>query len=123
MHIELEMVSRFTARTLVAFAVSCLLYSFWWWSAVISFPLLMVIGGYLWKPKWAVQTRYLVETKSLDVLKSLFFRMVILYLFGSAAIFQWHLGSWYGWLAGGAVGGVLAYAMVRAQRHWLGFRS
>lgn len=123
MDTELHLVSQFTARTFVAFAVSCLLYSLKWWTAVISFPLIMALGCYALRVRWPTHARYLVETRSLDVLKSLFFRMIILYVFGSAFIFQWHLDSWYGWLVGGVAGGVFSVVMAKAQRYWLGFRS
>jgi hypothetical protein len=58
-----------------------------------------------------------------DLSKSMFFRLVIIYIFGSTVIFQLNIGSWYGWLVGGVVGFVLSRVMVKAQRHWLGLGS
>lgn len=117
---SLDIVSQFLARTIVAFSLGCLVYPFIWWASVIVFPVVMVAGGLLFRPRWRVQARYLIETRSLDVIKSLFARMIILYVFGSAVMFQWNLGRWYGWLAGGTVAAVGSYVMAWGQRRWLG---
>ena len=115
----LNIVSQFLARTMVAFTLSCLVYPYRWWAPVIAFPAVMAAGGLLFRPRWRVQARYLVETRSLEVLKSLFTRMIILYVFGSAVIFQWNLGRWYGWLAGGATASALSFVIAWAQKRWL----
>ena len=116
---HLNIIVNFLSRTLVALAISILLYRHVWWAPVVSFPAVTIAWCYAFRPRWPTQARYLMETRSEETLKSMSLRMLIIYVFASAVIFQWHTGAWYGWLAGGAIGLVFAKAMRMAQGRWL----
>ncbi|MBS3768176.1 MAG: hypothetical protein KGY75_08695 [Candidatus Cloacimonetes bacterium] len=78
-----------TLEALGALFVSLGTYFWKWWSVVFVFPFVLSFGNYH-NPQMA-QVDHMRNTVNIIILG---------YILSSVIIFQYHIGSWYGWLLG-----------------------
>ena len=100
----------FILQSLIASGLSAAAYFWMWWLPIVVFPLVMRAGRYMRESPMSQPTKGRVV---LDALLCLF---VFLHLGCSVALFQIHIGHWYGWLLGWLAGVCLAALMV--PRRW-----
>ena len=112
----LENLLAFFLRVIVATVVSVVAYSWKWWVPTISFPLIIILSAYIYKPfslSWPLHG---------EVLKLSFYLTATGFLVSQAVIFQINISSWYGWILGAIVGLCCGGVMAGSQQDWQGFK-
>ena len=116
MRFLLENLFAFFLRVIVATAVSVVAYSWKWWGPTISFPLIMILCAYIYKPfslLWPLHR---------EILKLSFYLTATAFLISQVIVFQVNIGSWYGWLLGVIIGLSWGGVMAGSQQDWQGFK-
>lgn len=102
----------------LAIAVALAVLSFWWkwWAPVLVLPLAVLLSPNLGatppESHHAATARQFV-----------FYVVAILYVISQAILFQRHVGSWYGWLAGGGSAFLAVGLMAGKLEDWLQHRA
>lgn len=96
--------------------VSVIAYFWKGWMPAISFPLIMILSAYIYKPfslLWPLHPKILELTFYLTATANLISQVII---------FQVNVGSWYGWILGVVVGLCCGGVMAGSQKDWQGFK-